>query len=62
MVRECNLGGQYLKEAVWVGGVGGKGHEGAQGPFSSLDSPLDPLSSAMAYGFSFLCDCCSKLM
>ena len=29
--------------------------------FLPLDCPLSP-SSAVAYGFSFLCDYCSKLM
>lgn len=54
----------------WVGG--GLGLPGRQGgeeggvrfpSFLLFEIPATgPLSSAVAYGFSFLCDCCSELM
>lgn len=66
-VRECSLGGPVPqgRQCGWVALVG-RGMRAPQVPSApcALVRFLlpDPLSSAVAYGFSFLCDCCSKLM
>lgn len=56
-------GPRTSRVAVWVGGRENEGPQVPSAPYVLLRfPPLDPLSSAVAYGFSFLCDCCSKLM
>lgn len=51
------------------GGLGFPGRQGGEEggvrfpSFLPFEIPATgPLSSAVAYGFSFLCDCCSELM